>query len=29
MQKGRHSVSSSSAHHFGSSSLHENDREDE
>ncbi|GKF22863.1 hypothetical protein Tco_0075185 [Tanacetum coccineum] len=29
MQKGRHSVSSSSAHHFGSSSLHENDGEDE
>ncbi|GJX53473.1 hypothetical protein Tco_0281842 [Tanacetum coccineum] len=29
MQKGHHSVSLSSANHFGSSSLHENDGEDE
>ncbi|GJS68331.1 hypothetical protein Tco_0682896 [Tanacetum coccineum] len=29
MTNARHSVSSSSAHHFGSSSHHENDGEDE
>ncbi|GKG15315.1 hypothetical protein Tco_0354915, partial [Tanacetum coccineum] len=29
MRKARHSVSSSPAHHFGSSSHHENDGEDE